>query len=392
MCDCGCFFTQPWWRPCSVACTVTSHGQPKRRASLRAAPATSQSWEWTRSNDERVAERGAGRAHVVVHGVDPGARRRRGRPSGTPARARGGRSRRGGPRPAASRPPPRASTCTSTPSAHQPLGELANMAGQPALDDRRVLPGQDENAHRHAGRGRYRAEACLPPPPRPPYPGRRDGGAARPRGWSMSRPPRRRPAARPRTRSTGSSRSAAPQSVTEIDRYPCLLDGGRAAARGGRARTLPVLGVCLGAQLLAHALGGSVRRLPRRAVTVASSWRASPTTSCSPDPVWALHWNEDAHRAAARGGRAARRAAASAAPRSGSAARGACSSTPTSTPPRSTAGTRATATGWRAGGRRPRRPPAPRTPSTSPARPATAEAIFGGFVRRARAARSRAPR
>ena len=49
MCDCGCLSTQPWWRPYSVACTVTSHGTFQRRASLRAAAATSQSCEWTRS-------------------------------------------------------------------------------------------------------------------------------------------------------------------------------------------------------------------------------------------------------------------------------------------------------------------------------------------------------
>src|SRR5829696_2939796 len=49
MCDCGCLSTQPWWRPYSVAWTVTSHGTPAARARPRAAPATSQSWEWTRS-------------------------------------------------------------------------------------------------------------------------------------------------------------------------------------------------------------------------------------------------------------------------------------------------------------------------------------------------------
>src|SRR5690349_2018875 len=46
---CGCLSTQPWWRPYPVACTVTSHGTPASRASLRAAPATSQSCECTRS-------------------------------------------------------------------------------------------------------------------------------------------------------------------------------------------------------------------------------------------------------------------------------------------------------------------------------------------------------
>src|SRR5687767_8417558 len=50
---CGCLSTQPWWRPYSVAWTVTSHGTPASRASLRAAPATSQSCEWTRSISSR---------------------------------------------------------------------------------------------------------------------------------------------------------------------------------------------------------------------------------------------------------------------------------------------------------------------------------------------------
>ena len=30
---------------------------------------------------------------------------------------------------------------------HQALGQLAHVAGQPALDQRRVLPGQDQDAH-----------------------------------------------------------------------------------------------------------------------------------------------------------------------------------------------------------------------------------------------------
>jgi GMP synthase (glutamine-hydrolysing) len=82
------------------------------------------------------------------------------------------------------------------------------------------------------------------------------------------------------------------QSVTEIDRYPYLLAEAE-LLREAVARELPVLGVCLGAQVLAHALGGSVRRLPRRAVTWLELARLADD-ELVPDPVWALHWNEDA--------------------------------------------------------------------------------------------------
>jgi GMP synthase (glutamine-hydrolysing) len=68
--------------------------------------------------------------------------------------------------------------------------------------------------------------------------------------------------------------------------------------REATERGVPVLGVCLGAQLLAHALGGTVRRLPRRHV----DWLAlEPLPAAAGDPVLGdlppgaagLHWNED---------------------------------------------------------------------------------------------------
>jgi GMP synthase (glutamine-hydrolysing) len=87
------------------------------------------------------------------------------------------------------------------------------------------------------------------------------------------------------------------QSVRDIADEP-LLTAETDLLREAVARELPVLGVCLGAQLLAHALGGSVSRLPRRMV----AWTPiEPLTAAAGDPVlgalpegaFALHWNED---------------------------------------------------------------------------------------------------
>jgi GMP synthase (glutamine-hydrolysing) len=87
------------------------------------------------------------------------------------------------------------------------------------------------------------------------------------------------------------------QSVRDIDRDP-LLTAEAELLRDAVARGVPVLGVCLGAQLLAHALGGSVERLPRRMVTWAP---IEPLPAAAGDTVlgslpagaMALHWNED---------------------------------------------------------------------------------------------------
>ncbi len=76
------------------------------------------------------------------------------------------------------------------------------------------------------------------------------------------------------------------------------LEGEAALLREAVGRGVPVLGVCLGGQLLAHALGGSVRRLARRMV----AWPAlEPLPAAGDDPLFgalpegavALHWNED---------------------------------------------------------------------------------------------------
>jgi GMP synthase (glutamine-hydrolysing) len=87
------------------------------------------------------------------------------------------------------------------------------------------------------------------------------------------------------------------QSVRDIARDP-VLTAEAELLRDAVARGVPVLGVCLGAQLLAHALGGSVARLQQRIV----AWTPiEPLPAAAGDPVlgslpagsMALHWNED---------------------------------------------------------------------------------------------------
>jgi GMP synthase (glutamine-hydrolysing) len=87
------------------------------------------------------------------------------------------------------------------------------------------------------------------------------------------------------------------QSVRDIARDP-MLTAEAALLREAVEAGVPVFGVCLGAQLLAHALGGSVARLPRRMVqwapiTVLEAAHGDPVTGALPAGAVALHWNED---------------------------------------------------------------------------------------------------
>lgn len=87
------------------------------------------------------------------------------------------------------------------------------------------------------------------------------------------------------------------QSVLDIDDDPTLT-AEAAFLREAVEREIPVLGVCLGGQLLAHALGGTVTRLPRQLIQwipiePLAAAQDDPVIGALPEGAVALHWNED---------------------------------------------------------------------------------------------------
>ena len=77
-----------------------------------------------------------------------------------------------------------------------------------------------------------------------------------------------------------------------------FLAGERALLGACVERAVPVLGVCLGAQLLAGALGAAVRRGPHSevgagTVRLSPEAAADPVLGGAPDPLPVLHWHHD---------------------------------------------------------------------------------------------------
>ena len=112
---------------------------------------------------ERVAERGARRAHVVVHRVDPADEGvevvlgELGLAHAVHRHAVAVLDRSQAPAAAGQH-------VHLDAGPDQPLGELADVASEPALDDRRVLPRQDQDAGRHGPEEptSARVQPCAP--------------------------------------------------------------------------------------------------------------------------------------------------------------------------------------------------------------------------------------
>ncbi len=86
------------------------------------------------------------------------------------------------------------------------------------------------------------------------------------------------------------------QSAVDADADPLLAREAH-LLRDTVAAGVPVLGICLGGQLLAHALGGRVRHVGRmvewRSLRKTAAASGDPVFGILEEPVPALHWNED---------------------------------------------------------------------------------------------------
>jgi GMP synthase (glutamine-hydrolysing) len=89
-----------------------------------------------------------------------------------------------------------------------------------------------------------------------------------------------------------------PMNVYETDKYP-FLETERRLIREAVVRKIPLLGICLGAQLMATALGASVKRAPAKEL---GWYRLEPVTAAASDSLMkhfdskvdVFQWHEDA--------------------------------------------------------------------------------------------------
>src|SRR3954447_4537389 len=192
--DCGGLSTQPWWRPCSVAWTVTSSLVRAASASLAEAAPTSQSWPCTRSKSSSASSSAPAAAmwSFILRTQATNACRSSGiSGSGIRWTITPWRSSR-----ALERVPPRVSTCTSTPARTSASESLRTWRASPPS----TIGGysQDRMRIRTAG-GPYLTQ--LPEDPRDGHPQRRREGVVDPEEQvereGQGEDQERRPGARP---------------------------------------------------------------------------------------------------------------------------------------------------------------------------------------------------
>lgn len=111
------------------------------------------------------------------------------------------------------------------------------------------------------------------------------------------RPFQQQPVPRSLDRHAGLVVMGGPMGVYEQDEYPFLKDEIRLIRQALRADK-PVLGICLGSQLLAAALGASVTRGPRKEigwfpVTLTPAAEGQALWRAVPPRFTALHWHGD---------------------------------------------------------------------------------------------------
>lgn len=88
-----------------------------------------------------------------------------------------------------------------------------------------------------------------------------------------------------------------PMGIYDEAQYPWLA-GEKTFIRGAVAAQKTILGICLGAQLVADVLGGPVTRNPQREIgwfplSLTAPAASSPLFGGLPDPLWAFHWHGD---------------------------------------------------------------------------------------------------
>ncbi len=90
-----------------------------------------------------------------------------------------------------------------------------------------------------------------------------------------------------------------PMSVTDDDRYP-WIEAEKAFLREVLKTKKPVLGICLGAQFIADALGAKVYKNPQREIgwfpiTFTGAAKESPLFGSFPGRLIAFHWHGDTY-------------------------------------------------------------------------------------------------